>query len=300
MTDIIKEELKKKRPNLSENSVKAYVSTLKNLYKKVYGNEEIDIKKFDNQKDFLTHLKNIDGNKRKSILSALVVICDKCDMYKELMLKDAKQYNDEQEENQKTENQKNNWITQEQVKQIYMIYSTEANKLLKLKPELLNMGQLQTIQNFIILCLTAGIFIPPRRSLDWCLMRFKSYSNKDNYYDKKKFVWEIYKTAKFYKKQDMEVPMTLKTILNKWIKLIDGKTDYLLFDSNYNPLSSVKLNQRLNKIFEEYGKISVNMLRHSYITEKYLDKPMPTVKEIKQTAEDMGHSMTQALEYIKK
>ena len=113
------------------------------------------------------------------------------------------------------------------------------------------------------------------------------------------FVWNKYKTAKFYHKQDSEVPTTLKTILNKWIKLIDGDTEYLLFDSNFNPLSSVKLNQRLNKIFDEYGKISVNALRHSFITEKYIDKPMPTLKVLSNTAEDMGHSVKEHLMYIK-
>lgn len=44
---------------------------------------------------------------------------------------------------------------------------------------------------------------------------------------------------------------SLKLLLSRWRKLIDN--DYLLFDTNNNPLTPVKLNQRLNKIFD--GKI---------------------------------------------
>ena len=173
------------------------------------------------------------------------------------------------------------------------MYQDEANKLFKIKGEL-TMPQLQTIQNYIIISLTAGIFIPPRRSLDWVLMKHKNYNtDTDNYYNKKKFVFNQYKTAKFYNKQDIEVPVPLKVIMNKWIKLIDN--DYILFDSNNNPLTPVKLNQRLNKIFN--GKISVNILRHSYITSKYNN--IPKLRELKKEAEAMGHNVNQLLEYIK-
>ena len=241
-------------------------------------------------------LKDVEFNKRKSILSALVVICptDKNQTYKDLMIKDATKYDDEQLENKKTPSQEENWINQDEVKNIYEMYLSNANKLFKLKKDL-TMPQIQTLQNFIIICLTAGIFIPPRRSLDWTLMKWKNYNlNNDNYYNKKIFVFNQYKTAKFYHKQDIEVPNELRLILNKWTKIIDS--EYLLFDSNNNPLTPVKLNQRLNKIFN--GKISVNILRHSYITEKYTSTPM-TLKDIKENADAMGHSLNQSLEYIK-
>jgi hypothetical protein len=296
----IEETIKKNRPNLSSNSIKTYTSTLQNLYKKVYPNDkEIDVKKFCNHKDFINQLKDKEGNKRKSILSALVVICpnDKNQEYRDMMIKDAKQYNEEQLENKKTEKQEENWIEQNEIKKLFYLYQDEANKLFRIKGEL-TMPQKQTIQNYIIICLTSGIFIPPRRSLDWCLMKWKNYDiNKDNYYNKKVFCFNQYKTAKFYHKQDVEVPTTLKSVLNKWIKLID-KNDFLLFDSNNNPLTPVKLNQRLNKIFD--GKISVNQLRHSYLTDKYLNKPMTSLKDMKETANEMGHSIEQALEYVKK
>ena len=75
-----------------------------------------------------------------------------------------------------------------------------------------------------------------------------------------------YKTAKTYGCQIIDVPRSLQTILKKWIHTNPTRT--LLFDANMNALSSVKLNQTINKIFH-VKKVSVNALRHSYLTDKY-------------------------------
>ena len=50
-----------------------------------------------------------------------------------------------------------------------------------------------------------------------------------------------------------------KKIVTKWITIYP--TDYLFFDTFFQPLSSVKLNQRLNKLYDNKW-ISVNALRH--------------------------------------
>jgi len=292
----IAEQIKDNRPNLSDNSLKTYVSTLKNLYKKVYPEDEtINLKKFNNHTKFLNFLKDVDGSKRKTILSALVVFCkDDCEPYREVMIQDAKQYNEEQKEQKMTESQKENWISQDEIMTIYKKYESQARKLMKMDE--LSMAQLQQIQNWIIIALTSGIFIEPRRSTDWTEMKIKNYNKEsDNFYDKKKFVFNKYKTAKIYKTQSIETPNELKKILSAWVKI--NPTDYLLFDVNKNPLSPVKLTQRNNNIYD--GKISVNMLRHSFVSDKYIGKSIPSLKEINDTAKNMGHSLNQHLEYIK-
>ena len=81
----------------------------------------------------------------------------------------------------------------------------------------------------------------------------------------------------------------MRNILHKWIKV--NTTAYLLFDKNLEPLTAVKLNQRLNKIFDG-KKISVNALRHTFLTEKY--------GNIGEDMEDMGSSINMATTYIKK
>jgi len=101
------------------------------------------------------------------------------------------------------------------------------------------MKEYQQIQDLIIVAVLGGLFIPPRRNLDYCCFKLKNINNdNDNYIDKNQFVFNTYKTAKFYKQQRVDIPKDLKTILTKWIKI--NPTDYLLFDTNQNPLTSVK------------------------------------------------------------
>ena len=69
--------------------------------------------------------------------------------------------------------------------------------------------------------------------------------NKDNYIEKNKMYFNSYKTAKTYGCQIIDVPKALQTILKKWIHINPTKTS--LFDVNMNPLSSVKLNQRMHQ-----------------------------------------------------
>ena len=141
-----------------------------------------------------------------------------------------------------------------------------------------------------------GVFIPPRRSKDFVDFKIKDIDKeKNNYLDKNKLIYNSYKTSKTYGQQSVEIPKQLNQILKKWISV--NPTNYLLFDTNFNALSSVKLNQRLNKIFDE-KKISVNILRHSFLTDKY-KKHIEEQKKMDHDMEEMGSSNKQATLYVK-
>ena len=143
-----------------------------------------------------------------------------------------------------------------------------------------------------------GIFIPPRRAKDFTDFRIKGNidKTKENYLDKNQMVFTSYKCAKFYGEQKVLVSPELKKILTKWISV--NPTDYLFFDSFFQPLSSVKLNQRLNKLFDN-KRISVNALRHSYLSNKY-QNTIETNKELENDLTSMGSSILQQKVYIKK
>ena len=71
--DSIKEKLKENRPNLSDNSIKTYISLLNNIYKKVNINDTFNIDFFlKYYKDILKYLNNENLNSRKTILAAIV------------------------------------------------------------------------------------------------------------------------------------------------------------------------------------------------------------------------------------
>ena len=197
----LKTELKNKRPNLSNGSLLTYNSILSSLYKNVFSNdstnvEEIDIDKFNNTDVILEHLKGLPPNRRKTILSALVVISDK-KPYRDLMLEDIKNYNHEVMKQEKSPAQELSWVNTDDIKSLYEKLKDVGNYLYKKKD--FNMKEYQQIQDFIIVALLGGLFIPPRISLDYCCFKIKNIDrDKDNYIDKNQFVFNTYKTAKFY------------------------------------------------------------------------------------------------------
>jgi integrase len=291
--EIVKKYVETKKPNLSKSSITTYSSILKNLYNRVFGEGDIDMEKFNQTDKVLDFLKNVPSNKRKTILSSLVIITDK-KPYRDLMLDDVREYNKEIHKQEKTEEQKNSWIETSQVKQ--RIDSLRENAELIYKKKQLTITDLQEIQSYIIMCLLGGIYIAPRRSKDYVDFKIKNINKeKDNYLDKNKMFFNSYKTSKTYGQQVVDIPIQLKNILNKWIKI--NATDYLLFDSNLNKISSVKLNQRLNKIFS--NKISVNQLRHTYLSDKF-SHTIKEKDEIKETMQEMGSSANMLTTYVKK
>ena len=118
----LKEELKNKRPNLINGSLITYNSILSSLYKNVFSNDEnvknIDIDKFNETQKVLAHLKGLPPNRRKTILSALVVISTQ-KPYRDLMLEDIRDYNHEIMKQEKSPAQQLAWVDTSDVKALY-------------------------------------------------------------------------------------------------------------------------------------------------------------------------------------
>jgi len=294
MTDL-KAYIKTKRPTLSESSIVTYNSILTNLYKRVFGDGNIDTSKFSDNAKILGFLKDLPPNRRKTILSGLVVICPDCKEYREVMMADIKKYNAEIDKQEKTPTQEANWVDAPEIKQVLATLKKHADLLMKKKS--LTDNDLQEIQKYILLCLLSGQYIPVRRSKDYCDFKIANINDDFNYIDKSNLVFNSYKTAKAYGQQRIAIPIQLKNILQKWIKIATDYSDYLFFDRNKQPLTSVKLNQRLNKIFDG-RKISVNALRHAYLTDKY-GHTLKTNAELAADMEEMGSSTNMATTYIK-
>lgn len=298
----LKDYISKKRDSLSNSSVNTYSSILRSLYKQIHGTTAVDPKKFDDSKEVIAAIKDLPPNKRKTILSALTVVSGKRE-YRDLMMEDISNYRKEINEQEKTPKQKASWVTQEEIGQTYKQLEKQAQALYK-KGSLTN-AEKQKFQDYVILALLSGIHIPVRRSKDYVDFKLRNVDeDKDNYIDKsgKKLVFNSYKTSKAYGKQTLPLPTKLRNVLKRWASINDS--DYLLIDSNNNPLGnndsshgSVKLNQRLERIFNG-KKVGVNGLRHSILSEKY--KPMIEQKrKIEEDLKKMGSSGDMATTYIK-
>jgi hypothetical protein len=80
----LKEYLTKEKPNLSASSITTYNSILTNLYKKVFDDKTIEMEKFKETEPILKYLQDIPFNKRKTILSALLLVSPNEKKYRDI------------------------------------------------------------------------------------------------------------------------------------------------------------------------------------------------------------------------
>jgi len=291
----LREFIHEKRPTLTPASVNTYDSILRNTYKRVFpGDTLFHVEKFNEAEKFLEHLKDVPSNKRKTTLSALFVV-SKDNAYRALMMEDIHAYQAEIGKQEKTPSQEANWVSQADIKEVWNQLKDEATFLYKKKT--LTPKDIQTIQNFVILSVTSGIFIPPRRSLDFCAFKIRNVDpSKENFMRDKSFVFTTYKTFRTYGTQVVPIPAALRKIIVKWETV--NEFDFLFADSKGKPLTNVTLNQRLNAMFGG-KKIGVNALRHSYLSEKYKGT-IKTQEALEKDMTAMGSSTNVSKNYIKR
>lgn len=273
----IKDSIIKNRPNITQSSLKTYMSNIRNVSKRINKplNSINDI--VDNHKDIFDSLKDSNINDRKTKLSSIIVAIDSkhnntkdidnvLEMYRK-KVKEDKDSTDKRESNQElTESQKKNFIPWKDVETIYKNLKSEAEGLFKL--ERINQAQFKKLQEYVLLSLY--VLIPPRRSLDYAAFKIRNVDKeKDNYMimikRKPHLVFNQYKNSSRIGKQEVSIPTTLKTILTKWIS--KNPYDYLIVNSLGKPITQSKINDILNGIF---GKnIGSSLLRHIYLTDKY-------------------------------
>jgi hypothetical protein len=198
----------------------------------------------------------------------------------------------------KSEKQEDNWLTFDAVKNIYESLYSENKDLLKTKPPLqLNTQQWNHVLELLIMSLTCGYFIEPRRNLDWCEMKLKNIDKEvDNWidFDNKQFHFNRYKTDMKFGEQIIDIPKKLAKILKRFIRLA-GDNEYLLTKNNGSKFESPDVTHTLNKIFKK--NVSSSMLRHIYKTEKFGDAPK--IIEMQKSAYNMAHSLMEGMKYVK-
>jgi hypothetical protein len=250
--------------------------------------------------DFINkYLANKSKSYRATLLGCLFKITGN-PIYQIEMLKIAKERDSEQKDQKKSETQAENWMSYDEVQAVVEDYRKRTKALITSgQKQQLDPQQLQAVQEYIILALTTGVYIPPRRSTDWTEFYLrnvdtrKSATKTYNYAKGNKLYFNIYKTAGTYGDQTIEMPNALKLLLNKWKKI--NPHDTLLIQTDGSKMSNVRLTQILNKIFQK--NVSTSMLRHIYLTHHM--GHLPKIREMEELAEKMGHSVSIQAKYIK-
>ena len=282
-------EIKKNKPNISESSVKTYASSLTNLHKAIFGDAEISINNFNKTAKVIPYLKTLTNPQQIQKLSAILAI-NQDKAYKDMMSVTV-----EAKQPQPIE-KKEDWIETDQIREKYEELKYEASCLYKIYEATPSPDILFRIMDYIIICLTSGIFIAPRRSADWTNFKIHKSTDEDNYLYNGQFIFNKFKTVTTYGQQKVECPKELVAILKKWISI--NPTDYLLFDTKFHQLTSSQFTKKLNKIFGP--KVGSSQMRKTYLTDKF-GNMHDTEAELKKIASKMGTSSGTAKEfYIKK
>ena len=303
---MVREIFKANRPDLSDGSLRTYTSIVNNLAKQM----KLEIKQpsdvIAHSAAIIKHLEAVQPKTRKTRLACLIVFIDKdgskskdaaVEAFRKLMNSDADVAKKEVESQELTEKQQKGMMTMDEVMEKYNTLEKEVAPLLN-KASLTPI-QFNHVQIYVLLsCL---LLIPPRRSLDFTEFKIRNVVDEstENYMKTEKkvpsFVFNTYKTAKKYGKQVEVIPKKLATIMKKWCKL--NTHDYLLMNTKQSgKISPTQLMHLLHAFFEK--PLSTSLLRHIYLSDKYKD--VPALKDMKDTAAAMGHSLGQALEYVKK
>ena len=275
---------------LKDSSKKLYLSQLTKLND---GKEPTTYKFLQDTEAIEKKLEKYSVNSKRTFYIAIVSFLPEKNKIRKFYYDRMMEINKAGRENtDKSEKQKENWLSQEEVKAIWEKLREEAEPIFKKKK--LTEAETKLLQSYVILSLY--VLQPPRRSLDYTQMIVVPEFNENldkafNYLSlkEKMFYFNNYKTAGTYKTQSKPIPEDLFQLLKKYRKT------GLLLQNGDKALTSPQMTLILNKVFGK--KISVSMLRNIYLSSKYGEQS----KELAEDTKNMATSISNAMNtYIKK
>jgi integrase len=208
--------------------------------------------------------------------------------------------------NVKTEKEKENWITQEEVLEKWSELKAKVGLFEGKSKKKFTESEFDALRNFLLLSLYA--LQKPRRNRDYQDMIVvkktpPTTSDTSNVLDLKenKFVFNNFKTKKKYETQTVTISPELREIIDMYLKHhptykpTDPPVQLLVTFDGVPFTKNNDITRMLYKIFDN-KKVGVNMLRHIFLTDKYKD----VMAEMKQDATQMGTSSNMVQDhYIK-
>lgn len=303
--DIIEKALSNRQ--LSQSSLNLYKRNLLKL------NKNKIIKNFNFLKqvpEIMELIKELKPTTQRSYIISICSVLRDIPKYKKIYnqyFEILKKFNDDLQVNtEKSQTQKDNWISAETINKIYNDKKKDLLEKIGNKRKI-NKEESDDLINFMILSLYT--LIQPRRNKDYALMKISNNTEDDNFNylvinkNSMKFILNKYKTDKKYHQIIIEIPDNLKEVINLYLKHHPNKNElknkdydfYLLVDKNGSSFkNSTEITKRLNKIFNK--KISSSMLRNMFLTDKYSFFIEELQKDTKAMSTSIGTAMNN---YIK-
>jgi hypothetical protein len=311
-TALFKIILKENKPNLSVGSVNTYLSVFRTIALNIKKdlNDIEDFIKY--QPEILEYMNSISPTMKKSRIAGVISLLKKNDdsmddktkesikTYNTEMLRAVSEYNKTANDQVLTDRQKENFMSWDEIMEVYNKMASIANQLWKIPKEQITHDIFEILQHFVLL--SVYVLMPPRRSLDYAGMKIRNENSNlnsvDNYIIQKRnkwqFVFNSYKNSTRLGKQIVDIPSTLKDILKKWMYV--NKGDYLIFAKNNKQVQSTKINSMLANIFKK--PIGPSLLRHAYMTKFFGNVDL---KKLEEATQSMGSSdIKTMLQYVNK
>ena len=319
----ILEEIKKRNQKLSDTSLKAYGSSLRQLQKTIGG--ELSKEEFENPKDIfdLLETQGYTKNTYKNKLAAIIAYLKAVDAPSELLASynekiktlksDIDSFNSQMKLSAKDDK---NWMEYDELVRV----AEESQK--NLPKTISNVEELMDWQKAIVLNFHTMyplrneladaklVVVPKSKTFESFEVCKKTECADDNYVvlnPGAKWGYVIlrrYKTKKTYGDITFPLDSKLLPLFFKYAKLLTAYKkskeithDWLLMNRNYEKLSRNDFTRFVNDIFKDRHKnIGTTMIRKIVATHFYEGKG----RELKELAHVMGHSTDTALEFYAK
>lgn len=300
--------LRTNRPLITNSSINVYLSGIRSIAKDIKTplNTLDDI--VDNHSLILKALMNYKPSIRKTKIAGFISLLDRKDKnpkeiediikdYRIQMIKDAEEVNNNEMKQKFSQKQEDNYISWNEVEEVYKKMSVECIPILKALKSLNDGKIFDKLQKFILLSMY--VLTPPRRSMDYADFKIHNIDvDNDNFMTtiqrKHYLVFNSYKNKNKLGTQQISITPELAYIIKKWTKINDS--DHLISTKTKGKVSQVRINQLLNDIFNK--KIGSSMLRHIYLTHHFSNVDL---EKLKDTTEAMGSSQIErTLKYVNK
>jgi hypothetical protein len=213
----------------------------------------------------------------------------------------VKKINDDTDNTTKSETQKENWISKDEVMKLWKKYDEEVATFANKRK--IDEKQQEILLRFMILSLYT--LITPRRNADYGLMKIvkkmtPNMSDEFNYLDlkTKSFYFNNYKTKNLYNQQIEQIPELLWNVIKVYLKFHSKDCDFFLCIDNKPLPHGNSITLILNKIFGK--RVGCSLLRSIFATDS-LKEIQPLLDKVKQKAKEMGNSSTALINnYIKR
>ena len=284
--ETLEQDILKSR-TIKDISLKNYLSSIKQLCKKITGEEYKNVDCLKNYDKVMSEINKMKETTKKNYLTAIIVALkaypdkykDEINKYSKVLKEVSEKYQNGLKNQTKTETQTKNWLSYEEL----------INVKNDLKDKYKSNPSFENLQKYVMLLTYLN---HPLRN-DYADMKvltnvfYKKLSpeeqEKYNYLiiypkNKMKFFINQFKNKSRIGSKEIEITdKELKRVINKWLK-VNKSGWYFVKSDKTTPQTPNGTTKYLNQIFKPYNKkISSSMIRHISISND--TKNDPTIKE---------------------